>query len=161
MGAIHTPNPILRFVRKFKPLKHMIRHWNLVVFWDLFAELEAATVALDEIQQEISVQGDSDQLFNEEMHHTSIVNWLFVQRHALLTQRGRLQQLEDVDRNFAFFHKFHSARCTRASISTIQVGDTFITVGEEIGQHMVSFYETLFIVDTTLNSDFSILDVID
>lgn len=91
MGAIHTPNSILHFVRKFKRLKHMIRHWNLVVFRDIFVELEAATASLDEIQQEISVQGDSDQLFNEEMHHTSIVNRLFAQRHALLTQRGRLQ----------------------------------------------------------------------
>lgn len=88
---MHMPTPVLRFVQKLKRLKNSLRDWNRVVFRDVFVELEAATTALDEIQQLISTQRDSDALFDEEMHRTSIVNRLLVQRHAFLTQRGRLQ----------------------------------------------------------------------
>lgn len=40
----------------------------------------------------------------------------------------------------------------------VQVGDSFITVDEDIGQHVVNYYETLFTVDDSLSTDYSLLD---
>lgn len=76
-------------------------------------EIQQASNHLDHIQQSISVEGDSDDLFNEEMNQTSKVNGLLARRHALISQKNRLQ---DGDRNSAFFHRLHSAQKSRASI---------------------------------------------
>lgn len=104
------------------------------------------------------MEGDSSDLFNEEMNQTSKVNGLLARRHALISQKNRLTWLKDGDRNSAFFHRLHSTQKSKASIKTIQVGNCFITLDNEIGAHVVAYYERLFAKDQDLSSDYSILN---
>lgn len=76
------------------------------------------------------------------MHRTSRVN-------RLLAQCTEHQWLHNGDMNSAFFHRLHSVRASRASISgasisATQVGDSYFIVEAGIGNDAVAYYETLF-----------------
>lgn len=113
---------------------------------------------MNNIQNVIATTGNSDEHFDTEINFLARLNDLLSRRHALLTQKNRLQWIKDGDRNSAFFHRLHSYRTSRASISSIQVGDGFITVDVEIGNHVTAYYENLFKADALLSTDYLALD---
>lgn len=86
------------------------------------------------------------------------VNTLLAQRQSFLSQKSRLQWLQDGDRNSDFFHRLHSSIKARASINTFQIGSDFIMLASEIGHHVVDYYEKFFKEDASPSSDYSILD---
>lgn len=97
------PNSVSMLIRKLRRLKACLRHWNNDVFHNINDEIEQATQKLNEIQQIIAISGDSDANFEIEMNCLSHLNDLLSRRHALLTQKNRLQWLKYGDRNSAFF----------------------------------------------------------
>lgn len=68
------------------------------------------------------------------MYQIATLNGLLARRHALLTQKNRLQWLKDGDRNSAFFHRIYSTRKSYALIKMVQIDDTFVTIDLQIGQ---------------------------
>lgn len=95
------------------------------------------------------------------MNQISKLNGLIARRDALISQNNRLQWLKDGNKNLAFFHRLHSSRKSKASIKIVQVGDSFITVDTEIGNHVGSYYKNLFSKDYNLLQDFTILQNFD
>lgn len=65
---IHTANPATRVQAKLKWLKQHLKTWNADVYKNVFNEIQTATESLDATQQRISLEGDSDDLFNTEMN---------------------------------------------------------------------------------------------
>lgn len=61
----------------------------------------------------------------------------------------------------AFFHRLHNYRTSRASISSIQVENGFITIDVEIGGHVTTYYEKFFKEDSTLSTNYLILESFD
>lgn len=151
-------NPTLCLIAKLKCLRGKLRTWNLESFRNIHTEIQRESAILDQIQQRISIDGDSDNLFLNEMNQTSKVNGLLARRHALISKKNCLQWLKDGERNSSFFHRLHSTNKSRASIKMVQVGDYFITLDSAIGQHVVFYYQQLFSRDTNLLSDFSFLN---
>lgn len=151
-----TPTALL--VSKLRRLKICLRDWNVQHFRNIYVEIEHATADLNNVQNMIATTGDTNDLFDPEMNCLTRLNDLIARRHTFLTQKNRLQWLKDGDWNSSFFHRLHGYRSSRASISTIQVDNAFITVDEDIGAHAADYYEKLFKLDPLLSSDYSILD---
>lgn len=151
-------SPATVLIRKLKRLKARLSDWNQDVFRNIYAELDEASLALDDIQQEIAQHGDFDVRFDLEMNSTSRVNNLLARRHAYLTQRNWLQWLKDGDINSTFFHRLHITTTLRGSIKIVQVGDFLYNVEVEIGDQIVTYYERLHTADNILSRDYSVLD---
>lgn len=158
---IHAANPALCLMAKLKRLKGKLRTWNANVFRNVFNEIQLATEALDATQQKISTEGDSDELFDEEMNRIATLNGLLARRHAMLSQKNRLLWLKDGDINSVFFHRMHCTRKSRTSIKMVQVGNFFITLESDIRLHVVNYYKKLFAKDDHSATDFQFLENFD
>lgn len=91
------------------------------------------------------------------MSQISALNTLLGRRHTMIIQKNHLQWLRDGDKNSAFLHRLHNTRTSRATIKTVHVGEQFLTVAANIGQHIVHYYTKLFERDSSLHGDYSIL----
>lgn len=120
----------------------------------MFIEIDNVSADLDDIQYIIALEGDMEERFEIEMNCATTLNDLLACRQAFLSQKNRLQWLQDGDRNLAFFHKLHSSKNSRASTNMIQVGSDFISIELEIGHHVVGYYEKLFKADSTISTDY-------
>lgn len=142
---------------KIKRLRGRLKLWNLEVFRNIFTKIREANDLLDDIQRRTASDGDSEDLFNQELNQISKLNGLLAKRHALLFKKNRLLWLKDGDRNSAFFHRLHSTQCSRASITTVQVDENFYNLDSNIGNQVASYYQCLFSKDDALSQDYSIL----
>lgn len=75
---IHAANTALRLQAKLKCLKRHLKAWNSDVYRNVFNEIQLAAETLDATQQRISLEGDSDELFNMEMNQTAALNGVLV-----------------------------------------------------------------------------------
>lgn len=53
--------------QKLKALKSELKTWNKLVFGNIHLRVEAATAAMDDIQQQINISGASDDLMEQEV----------------------------------------------------------------------------------------------
>lgn len=95
------------------------------------------------------------------MNLIATLNGFLAHHHAMLSQKNILQWLQDGDINSGFFRRLHSTQKSRASINTVQVGDTFVTLESDIGHHVVNYYKKLFAKDELLSLDFAVLSNFD
>ncbi|KAL8502785.1 hypothetical protein ACS0TY_021776 [Phlomoides rotata] len=118
--------PIQLVTQKMKRLKPTLKNWNWVTFRNIYVEMEKASEALNVIQAESALYGDSDDRLLEEIDCTVRLNTVLNQHQINSTQRNRLQWFQDGDRNSQFFHTMNRFHKTSIGLSSLVVDGELI-----------------------------------
>ncbi|KAL8542710.1 hypothetical protein ACS0TY_003548 [Phlomoides rotata] len=87
---VMTTNPMQRVTQKLKRLKITLKAWNRDTFRNVYVVMEEAAEALNSIQAEAALFGDTDDRLLAEIECTICLNNILNQHQALSTQRNRL-----------------------------------------------------------------------
>ncbi|KAL8546892.1 hypothetical protein ACS0TY_006562 [Phlomoides rotata] len=150
-------SPIQLVTRKLKRLKATLKNWNKATFRNIYVEMEEASEALNAIQADSALYGDSDDRLMAEIDCTIHLNAVLNQHQVRATQRNRLQWLQDGDRNSKFFHTINRIRKTSFSLSSLLVDGELTFDPGIISDTVVQFYTELFTAHDQATYDDSIL----
>ncbi|KAL8546895.1 hypothetical protein ACS0TY_006565 [Phlomoides rotata] len=85
-----TSSPIQLVTQKLKCLKAILKNWNRDTFRNIYVEMEEASEALNTIQTESTLYGDSNDRLLAEIDYTVHLNAVLHQHQIRSTQRNRL-----------------------------------------------------------------------
>ncbi|KAL6220268.1 hypothetical protein ACLB2K_008024 [Fragaria x ananassa] len=145
-----TPIGCLMYVtlQKLKALKLCLKHWNLSVFGNVHKNLEDACSKLSDIQLAIASSGDSESLI-EEVVAKDVVLEASHKQESFWKDRARVKWLTEGDKCTAFFHAYARNKSARTRINYLQDGEALLTDSQDIVDHVVNFYQSLYSADTT------------
>ncbi|KAL8524003.1 hypothetical protein ACS0TY_013820 [Phlomoides rotata] len=83
-------SPIQLVTQKLKRLKATLKNWNRVVFKNIYVEMEEASEALNAIQVEAALYGDTEDRLLTKIDCTVHLNTVMHQHQINSTQRNRL-----------------------------------------------------------------------
>ncbi|KAL8474714.1 hypothetical protein ACS0TY_031235 [Phlomoides rotata] len=119
--------------------------------------MEGAFEALNAIQAESALYGDSDDRLLAEIDCTVRFNTVLQQHQIHSTQRNRLQWLQDGDRNSRFFHMMNRIRKTSIGLSSMVVDGELTFNPGIISNSVVQYYTDLFMAQDQTTYDDIIL----
>ncbi|KAI9182546.1 hypothetical protein LWI28_026412 [Acer negundo] len=125
---------------KLKLLKKALRRWNWEVFGDIALNVTNANEKVMLIQDRISTEGFSDDLFRLESAALVDLNNVLKQQETFLKEKSRVRWLAEGDWNSKFFHSLLKRRGGNKPLSSIQFGKNISYDPIEIGEHISSFY---------------------
>ncbi|KAL8546974.1 hypothetical protein ACS0TY_006621 [Phlomoides rotata] len=106
--------------------------------------MKEASEALNAIQAETALLGDTDDRLLAETECTIRLNNALTQHQSHSTQRNRLQWLQDGCRNSKFFHTMNHIRRTSTGLSSLIINEELSFDPEIISDSVVQFYTDLF-----------------
>ncbi|XP_062028868.1 uncharacterized protein LOC133744853 [Rosa rugosa] len=136
--------PMYVTLQKLKALKLCLKHWNYSVFGNVHRFLEEARAKLADIQQTISSNGFSEHLFAAEVEAKTAVLDATRRQEAFWRDRAKVQWLTDGDKCTSFFHAYARNKTARARINCLHDGHSLLTDLEDISNHVVTFYQSLY-----------------
>ncbi|KAL8546866.1 hypothetical protein ACS0TY_006543 [Phlomoides rotata] len=142
--TVTASNPIQRVTQKLKRLKVTLKAWNRDTFRNVYVVMEDAAEALNAIQAETALLGDTGDVFMAEVKCNICLNKGLAQHQALSTQHNHLQWLHDGDRNSKFFHTMNRVCKTSTILSLFLIDDVLSFDTESISNKVVDFFTELF-----------------
>lgn len=136
--------PMFILSPKLKALKLKLKDWNVNVFGNVHARVNAAIQNLNLIQEQIDRNGFSDSLFDQEKMAQVDLQQAIHYQESFLQEKARLNWHTSGDRNTEYFHKLAKVRNVSKEISILKRGDDLLTNPAKIESHIVSYYEDLF-----------------
>ncbi|XP_057791195.1 uncharacterized protein LOC131008328 [Salvia miltiorrhiza] len=155
---METHCPIYRVMSKLRRLCGELRTWNKDVFGHVDIQIADHQRHLLSVQNNISVMGYSDELFDEEVGAQAALNSILARKHSLLQQKCRAHWLTDGDRNTEFFHRLLRFRKNNLRLEHLRIGDTVSYDQNVIQQHIVDFFSNLFKDDLQHQVDVTMLE---
>ncbi|XP_057790938.1 uncharacterized protein LOC131008050 [Salvia miltiorrhiza] len=152
-----TTCPIFRVMAKLKRLKHVLKDWNKNTFRKVDIMLADFQQELLEIQQIISRDGYTEDLFTKETQAQAKINVTLTKKSSFLQQKSRVKWLQDGDRNTTFFHNMLRYKRRHQNIESLIINGTMIHDDTVIVQHVVQFFTNLFA--STCSSDNCLADI--
>ncbi|KAL6212117.1 hypothetical protein ACLB2K_017338 [Fragaria x ananassa] len=125
------------------------QHWNLSIFGNVHKNLEDARSKLSDIQFAIASSGASESLIEEEVVAKAAVLEATHKQESFWKDRARVKWLTEGDKCTAFFHAYARNKSARTRINYLQDGETLLIDSQEIVDHVVNFYQSLYSADTT------------
>nr|XP_028947429.1 uncharacterized protein LOC114820607 [Malus domestica] len=136
--------PMFVMLEKLKALKRCLRVWNSTVFGDVHRNVTFAKERLQNIQNSISSDGNSQEKFNEEVVAKTAVLDALQMQEAFWHDRARVKWLTEGDRNTAFFHAYARGRHSSSRIVNLLDGENVLSSHTAIVDHVVNFYQSLY-----------------
>ncbi|KAL8488039.1 hypothetical protein ACS0TY_024349 [Phlomoides rotata] len=106
--------------------------------------MEEAAEALNSIQAETALLGDTDDRLMAEVECNIRLNTALTQHQALSTQRNCLQWLQDDDRNSKFFYTMNHVRKTSTGLSSLLMDGVLSFDTKSIPNRVVDLFTELF-----------------
>ncbi|XP_019433032.1 PREDICTED: uncharacterized protein LOC109339940, partial [Lupinus angustifolius] len=126
---LNSSNNVLDRI-KLRLIKHELKSWNINVFGSIHNRVRIARSKVDDIQQLLD-GGGTDHM-------------LLAQEDLAQTELLQAFEMEEGDRNTAFFHRVSKIRQSTKAISMLRVGDTILSNQDEIARHILDYFTGIF-----------------
>lgn len=123
------------FKQKLKILKARFKVWNKQVFGDVNQKVESALDLVDQVQNQIALNGFSNDLQEQEFLAQQNLQKALAIEESLWKQKANLKWFCCGDRNIAYFHR--SAKSSTKKMSILKNGDEVLEVSTDIEQHVL------------------------
>ncbi|KAM1369989.1 hypothetical protein ACFX15_039762 [Malus domestica] len=134
--------PMFILQAKLKLLKPILKSWNLNVFGNVNAKVDAARASLEAKQLEISTRGFSEDRYAVEIQAHSCLSQALIVQEKFWSDKARIRWLRDVDRNTKCIHNLAKTRRAKNFISSLRIGPSL-----EDDVHVVEHFSIAFIDD--------------
>ncbi|CAK8533661.1 unnamed protein product [Lathyrus sativus] len=130
-------------IKKFSALKSDIRSWNRNVFGWLDLKIEECVSNLNMVELDSILDSSShDKDLNKERLRNQEEVWKNLRlKESMLTQKSRLNWLQDGDQNSKFFHDSLKSRYRSNSLSAVRVADGIEEDPEAIKCKAVKYFK--------------------
>ncbi|XP_062020822.1 uncharacterized protein LOC133737235 [Rosa rugosa] len=139
--------PMYVTLQKLKALKLCLKQWNNTVFGNVHRNLELARAKLTAIQQDIASHGSTDINFEAEVLAKADVLNAVKHQETFWRDRARVKWFTEGDKCSNFFHAYARNKARRSSMLCLQVGGNLLTDPQDIANHVVEFYKSLYATD--------------
>ncbi|XP_024177848.1 uncharacterized protein LOC112183741 [Rosa chinensis] len=139
--------PMYVTLQKLKALKSCLKQWNNTVFGNVHRNLELARAKLTAIQQDIASNGSTDINFEAEVLAKADVLNAVKHQEAFWRDRARVKWFTEGNKCSKFFHAYARNKARRSSMHCLQVGGNLLTDPQDIANHVVEFYKSLYASD--------------
>lgn len=130
--------------QKLKALKSELKSWNKLVFGNIHLRLEKALADVDNIQQQISSSGASDDLLEQEIVAQLELQQALNFEEEFWREKSRFNWHCAGDRNTGFFHRVTKLRHASKTMTLLKNGNDILENHEEIAQHVLHYFSTLY-----------------
>jgi hypothetical protein len=103
-ATIQTGTPMYRFQQRLKNLKQHLKSWNKSTFGDIFQAQENLNQQMQILQQQIRLQGLTEDLKKQETLLNNHLAKRRAQEEILWRQKSRIQWLKEGEKNTKLFH---------------------------------------------------------
>ncbi|KAK3189736.1 hypothetical protein Dsin_029297 [Dipteronia sinensis] len=117
-------------VCKLKTLKGRLKDWNVNVFGNVHAKMQAAKCKPDDIQNKA--------IAKKEVLDSARIQDIFWR------EKCKLKWLKDGDRCSKYFHTYAKYRASKSSINSLQINEMMVDDPDAISTHVVDFYSNLY-----------------
>lgn len=146
--------------QKLKLLKIRLKDWNKNVFGDVHQQVKSAMTLVDEIQNQISIQGNTDELVSKEKDAQIALQQVLAYEEDFWQEKSRIDWHINGERNTEFFHKMANIRFVTKHISVMKKDDQLLVNIEETESHVLDYYMNLFATNNNCDSFNIVNDVI-
>lgn len=118
--------PMVVLSQKLKMPKVALKDWNKIVFCNVQLRVSNAIAAVEEIQQKISSDSSSDNLFQQEVLAQIDLQKALKFEEDLWREKARIKWHCEGDRNTGFFHRITKIRNCSKAMNMLKNGDEIL-----------------------------------
>jgi len=152
--------PMFVLNKKLKILKQKLRIWNKEVFGNVHEYVTDAEKNLQNIQEQIQVNGHSNNLLEAEKQAQKSLEDALNRQESFWQEKAKLNWHFEGDRNTKYFHRIAKIKSSTKKITTLQDGEQVLTDQSQIVDHVVSYYKNLFCTNHVLQEQLLVEEVI-
>jgi hypothetical protein len=152
--------PMYVLSQKLKILKAKLKCWNKDSYGNVHDLVSAVELNLNQIQTHIQEHGHSDELLLEERTVVALYEEALNKQEAFWQEKARLNWHLEGDRNTKYFHRLAKIKTSTKHITSLQDGDAIITSPDQIAEHVVNYYKSLFCTNFVLPDSLLVAEVI-
>jgi hypothetical protein len=130
--------------QKAEDVKRKIGGWNKESFGNVHEAVNHAEQKLQQIQDLIQMNGNSDALLLEEKEAHKGLDVALNRQECFWQEKAKLNWHLQGDRNTKYFHRIANIKTSTKTITSLQDGEHVITDQAQISNHIVSYYKNLF-----------------
>jgi hypothetical protein len=139
-----TGSPSFILAKKPRALKGEIKRWNQEVFGNVRARNKAWAEKLELLDRSEEVRRLSEEEKERRRLLASDLEASLLQEEISWRQKSRVKWLKEGDKCTKFFHQVANANRRNNSIESLLVNGYSISDPASIGEHVVSYYDSLF-----------------
>jgi hypothetical protein len=109
--------------KKLKFLKDRLKNWNKDCFGNVHSLVNTAEMKLQQIQDQIQLNGHTDNLLHEERVASTMYEEALNKQEAFWQEKARVNWHLEGDRNTKYFHRLTKIKTSTKTITTLQDGD--------------------------------------
>jgi hypothetical protein len=136
--------PMFILCSKLKRLKEHLRVWNSQVFGNVHSFVKDAEENLSSIQSQIHSNGYTDMLGDLEKSAQVKLEEALTRQEWFWQEKATVNWHVEGDRNTTYFHRIAKIKNTTKTLSSIRAGDLLLTEPNQIADHIVQYYKSLF-----------------
>jgi hypothetical protein len=158
--SVVTGCPMFILSNKLKFLKDRLKNWNKDCFGNVHSLVNTAEMKLQQIQDQIQLNGHTDNLLHEERVASTMYEEALNKQEAFWQEKARVNWHLEGDRNTKYFHRLTKIKTSTKTITTLQDGDQVLDDQTLIANHVVNFYKNLFCTNFVLQDSLLAEEVI-
>jgi len=105
---------------------------------------------LHDVQQQINRDGYNDTLMQQEKGAQRNLDEALHKEEVFWLEKSKVKWHQEGDRNTSYFHRVTKIKNTTKLITSLKDGENLITYPNQIADHTVAYFESLFCTNVVL-----------
>jgi hypothetical protein len=145
--------PMFVLCKKLKLLKDRLKVWNKETFGNVHDQLKKAEDKVNIIQETINACGHNDDLMDQEKQAQIELDIALQMENAFWQEKAKVNWSLEGDRNTSYFHRIAKIKSTTKRISALKNGDTLLSDKDDISEHIVQHFTSIFNTSSSMQDN--------